>query len=106
MSVASTPLFKLTRITADAVIKDAPGKIWAIQLDGGTDDSSLVFHNDVDDASDNTEVISIVAPCTTETTSGRSSVFIDYTSLGGIAFDTGIYVNWTGTAAVGYVWTS
>ena len=105
MSVASAPLFKLTAITADAVIKAAPGKIWAIQLDGGTDDSSMLFHNDVDDAS-GTVVISIVALCTTSTTSGRSSVFIDYTSLGGIAFDTGIYVNWTGAAAVGYVWTS
>ena len=107
MAIPSVPLFgNPTRVTADVAIKASPGKIWAIQLDGGTDDSSIVFFNDIDSAGTNMEVISIVAPCTTSTTSGRSSVFIDYSPLGGIDFSIGIWANWTGTAAVGYVWFS
>lgn len=105
MSVASAPLFKLTRITADAVIKAEPGKIWAIQLNGGTDASSLKFYNDVDSAG-GTQVIEVVAPFTDDDASAQDTVFISYVDLGGIAFDTGIYCDWTGTAAVGYVWTS
>ena len=105
MAVSSTSLFKLTRITADAVIKATPGKIWAIQLEGGTDASSLDFHDDIDDATGDI-LIGVTAPCVTATSSEASTVFCDYTSLGGITFPTGIFVNWTGTAAVGYVWTS
>lgn len=91
------------RVTADAVVKASPGTLMAVQLDGGTDASSLIFHNDVDDAS-GTPLYSIVAPCVTGTASEASSVFIDLQPLGGIHFDTGCFVNWTGTAAVGYVW--
>jgi len=106
MAIPSTPLFgNPTIVTADVAIKASPGKIWAVQLDGGTDASSLVFHNDVDSAGGD-PVYSVVAPFTDNDASAQTSIFIDLTPLGGIAFDTGIYCNWTGTAAVGYVWFS
>lgn len=91
------------RITADAVVKAAPGKIWAIQLNGGSDASSLKFHNHVSAAS-GTQLIEVVAPFSAATQSAQDTVFISYIDVGGIPFDTGIYVDWTGTAAVGYVW--
>ena len=91
------------RITADAVVKASPGTLMAVQLDGGTDASSMIFHNDVDDAS-GTPLYSVVAPSKVANNSEQSSVFIDLQNLGGIHFDTGCFVNWTGTAAVGYVW--
>jgi len=91
------------RITADAVVKAAAGRIWAIQLNGGTDASSLAFHNHVSSAT-GTQLIDIVAPCVTATGSEANSTFISYLEVGGIPFSTGIFVDWTGTSAVGYVW--
>ena len=104
MTVPSAPLFKLTRITADAAIKAAPGKIWAIMLEGGSDASSLDFLDAL--TLTGTAVIGITAPFTDADASTQSTVFVDFTSLGGISFATGIYCDWTGTGAVGYVWTS
>ena len=104
MAVPSTPLFgNPTRVTADAAIKASPGKIWALMMEGGTDASSMDFHDDTD-GTDGDPVIGITAPCTTDTTSGQSTVFVSFVELGGIDFAAGIYCNWTGSAAVGYVW--
>lgn len=106
MAIPSTPLVgNPTRVTADVAIKASAGKIWAVQLDGGTDASSLVFHNHASSATGD-PLYSVKAPCVTATASEAGSVFVDLTPLGGIAFSTGIYCNWTGTAAVGYVWFS
>ncbi|MCK5847621.1 MAG: hypothetical protein KAH01_00315 [Caldisericia bacterium] len=93
------------RITADAVVKASKGIVWAIQLNGGTDASSLKLYNHASSAT-GTQLIEVVATCTTSTTSGQDVTFVDYSALGGIPFSTGIFVDWTGTAAVGYIWYS
>ena len=105
MAVPSVPLFKKIRITADAVIKASPGKIWAAQLTGASAANSMLFYNDVDSA-DGTVVYDIVAPFTDSDGSAAATVFVDLTSLGGVPFSIGCYVDWTGTGAVGYVWIS
>lgn len=106
MAVPSTPLFgNPTRVTADVAIKASAGKIWALMLEGGTDASSMDFHDHASSATGDV-VIGITAPCTTATTSGQDTAFVSFVDLGGIEFSTGIYCNWTGTAAVGYVWFS
>ena len=93
------------RITEDAVVKASAGKIWAIQLNGGTAASSLKFHNHASSAT-GTQLIEVVAPFTAADASAQSTVFVSYVDVGGIPFSTGIYCDWTGTAAVGYVWYS
>jgi hypothetical protein len=104
MAVPSVPLFgNPTRITGDGIIKGSPGKIWALALEGGSDASSMDFFNDVDSA-DGDLLIGITAPFTDSDASAQSSVFVNFLELGGIVFDTGIYVDWTGTGAVGYIW--
>lgn len=106
MAVPSTPLFgNPTKVTGDAIIKGSPGKLWAVQLNGGTDASSMLFHNDVDSAG-GTDLYSIVAPSKVANNSEQNTAFVSLVELGGIDFDTGIYVDWTGTAAVGWVWFS
>ena len=92
-----------TRVTADAVIHAAPCRIMALQLEGGSDASSMDFHNDIDSAG-GTAIFGITAPFTDADASTQSTVFFDYSELGGIPFSTGCYVDWTGTGAVGYVW--
>ena len=90
------------RITADVLLHTGPCTVWAVQLEGGTDASSLDFHDAVTLAG--TAIYGVTAPCTTATTSGQDTAFINLTPLGGIHFGTGCYCDWTGTAAVGYVW--
>jgi len=103
--VPSSPLFKKTRITADAVIKAAPGKIWAVQLTGAEAANSLLFYDDVDSAN-GTVVYDIVAPFTDADGSAAATVYFSFVDIGGIPFGTGCYVDHTGTGAIGYVWTS
>ena len=91
------------RITANAVVKATAGRIWAIQLNGGTDASSLKLHNHASSAT-GTQLIEVVAPYTSATTSAQNTVFVSYLDVGGIPFSVGIYCDWTGTAAVGYIW--
>ena len=106
MAIPSTPIFgNPKRVTADAVVKASPGKIWALMLQGGTDASSMEIHNDVDSAG-GTQLIGITAPCVTATGSEANTTFISFVELGGIDFSVGMYVDWTGTAAVGYIWFS
>ena len=105
MAVPSTPLFKITRITGDAVIKASPGKIWAVQLTGALVANSMLFYNDIDSA-DGTVVYDIVAPCKDDDASAARTIFVSFVELGGIPFSVGCYVDWKGTGAVGYVWFS
>ncbi len=106
MGVPSVPLFgNPTRVTTGVAIKASPGKIWAVQLDGGTDASSLIFYNDIDSAN-GTVLYSIVAPCVVSTNSEASSVFVSLLELGGIDASIGIWCELAGTAAIGYVWYS
>jgi len=92
------------RITADVLLHTGPATIWAVQLEGGTDASSLDFHDAVTLAG--TAIYGVTASATVATTSGQATTFIDLTNVGGIKFGTGCYCDWTGTAAVGYVWIS
>jgi hypothetical protein len=104
MAVPSTPLFgNPTRVTQPVAIKASPGKIWAIQLDGGSAASSLILYNDIDSAH-GTVLWSVVAPCITSTASEASSVFINLLDLGGIDASVGIYAELAGTNAIAYVW--
>ena len=59
------------RITEDAVVKASAGKIWAIQLNGGTDASSLKFHNHASSAT-GTQLIEVVAPFTAADASAQA----------------------------------
>ncbi len=102
MAVPSVPLGNPTRVHQDAIISANPGRLIAVQLNGGTDVSSLLFHNHASSAT-GTELYSIVAPCVTSTASEASSVPVILPDEG-ILFDVGCYVNWTGTAAIGWVW--
>ena len=91
-----------TKVTEDAAISTVPGRLIAVQLNGGTDASSMLFHNHASSAS-GTDLYSIVAPCVTATASEAAPGFVLLPG-DGIEFDVGCYVNWTGTAAVGWVW--
>ena len=93
-----------TRVTADVQISAVPGRLWAVQLEGGTDASSLDFHNEL--TLTGTAIYGVTAPCVTATGSEQNTVFIDLTPIGGIYFNLACYCDWTGTAAVGYVWFS
>ena len=103
MAVKGTALYgKPTRVTADVQISAVPGRLMAVQLEGGTDASSLDFHDALTLAG--TAIYGVTAPCVTANGSEQGTVFIDLSELGGIPFATGCYCDWTGTAAVGYVW--
>ena len=105
MAVPSTPLFgNPTRVTTSVAIKASPGKLWAVQLEGGTAASSLDFKNATTDTG--TVLFGVTAPFTDDDASAQSTVFIDLTPLGGIDFATGIYAKLTGANAIGYVWFS
>ena len=91
------------RVTADAVVSAQPGTLWAVMLEGGTDASSMDFHNHASSAT-GTAIFGVTASATVSTTSGQATTFIDLSALGGVKFDVGCFVDWTGTAAVGYVW--
>ena len=106
MAIPSAPLFgNPTVVTEDVAIKASPGKIWAVLLAGGTTDSYIKFYDHISEAS-GTNVLSVVAPCTTETASGRSTVFVSFVELGGIDCAAGIWADWNGTGCVGHVWFS
>ena len=92
-------------LKADAVIKAAPGKIWAVQLTGALVANSMIFYDDVDSAN-GTVVYDIVAPCKDDDASAARTIYFSFVDLGGIPFSVGCYVDWKGTGAVGYVWTS
>ena len=101
-SQSSVALGNPTKVTADVAISAVPGRLVAVQLNGGTDASSMLFHNHATSAS-GTDLYSIVAPCVTANAAEAASVPVILPG-DGIAFSVGCYVNWTGTSAVGWVW--
>ena len=106
MAVPSTPLFgNPTRVTQSVAIKASPGKIWALQLEGGSAASSMDIYNDIDSANGDI-LIGITAPCVIANNSEQSTVFISYVEVGGIDLSVGMYAELAGTNAIGYVWFS
>ncbi len=107
MTIPSTPLFgNPTRVTADVAIKASPGKLWAVLLEGGSDASSLDFFDHATSAQGLTAIYGVTAPFTNNVGSSQSTVFVSFVKRGGVDFATGIWADWTGTGAVGYVWFS
>lgn len=102
MAIPSLPICAPTRITADAAVSAKPGRIWAVLLNGGTDDTSIEFTNDADGSGDN--VLELEAPFTDADASSKSSVYISFVDIGGVLFSSKCYADITGTAATAYVW--
>ena len=101
--VLSTAIYgQPIRVATAAVLKASKGTLWAVLLEGGTAASSIDFMNDGTGSA--TATVGVTAPFTDADASSASTVFIDFSPLGGIKFDTGIYGKIAGTAAVAYVW--
>jgi len=91
-------LYKLTRVpTATAAnAQVGGGKLMAIELEGGSDASSV----DIFDAASETGTAIFTMSVGT-----ALSQFRDFSGLGGIPCPTGIWVKPAGTNALCYVWT-
>ena len=107
MAIPSVPLFGNPKrvTTSSAVVKASSGKIWALELEGGSTASSMDIYNHASSASGSV-LIGITAPFTDTDASSQSTVFVSFLELGGIDFDTGMYAEIAGTGVVGYVWWS
>ena len=107
MAVPSTPLFgNPKRISTSAAAKASAGKLWGVLLEGGSTASSIDFFDHATSESGLTAIFAVTAPCTTDTTSGQDTAFIDLTPFGGIDFALGIWCVIAGTGAIAYVWFS
>ncbi len=85
-------------ITADAVVSAVPAIITAITLRSGTTASSLVLYDNASAASGNIVwSVSLIAT----TAAGDQTHSISFPD--GIVCTNGIYADWTGTGAIGYV---
>ena len=89
--------YKMARVVtatpADASV--GGGRIMAIELEGGSDASSV----DIFDAASETGTAIFTMSVGT-----ALSQFRDFTTIGGIQCSTGIWVKPTGTGAICYVW--
>lgn len=102
MAIMSKPICAPTRVSTSAAISAVPGRIWAVLLNGGTDDTSIEFTNDANGSG--TNVFELEAPHTTSDASSKSSVYISFVDVGGVYFSSKCYAALTGTAATAYVW--
>ena len=98
----SLPICAPTRIATSGAVSAKPGRIWAVLLNGGSDDTSIEFTNDATGLG--TNVFELEATCTTGTASDKDSKYISFVDIGGVAFSTKCYAALTGTAATAYVW--
>lgn len=96
MGLANIPLHNCTLVTTSAAIKATPGTIWAINLIPAAAKGLFKLTDDAN-GSGATVVSAQVA-------ADASSVFIDFTPLGGVQFPTKIYATISGTGAVAQVW--
>jgi hypothetical protein len=90
--------YKLTAvITATPASAGSAGqRIMAVALEAGAGACSVDIHNAASDVA-SSEII-------TMNVGAALSQFFDFTNLGGILCDTGIWVVPTGTGAICYVW--
>jgi hypothetical protein len=90
--------YKMTRVVtataADAMV--GGGKIMAIELEGGSDASSVDIFNAASETGTAIFTMSVGTAL---------SQFRDFTILGGINCPTGVWVKPTGTGAICYIWT-
>ncbi|MFA5808748.1 MAG: hypothetical protein WC935_00240 [Thermoleophilia bacterium] len=94
----SLPQGCLVRITADAIVGNDPCILYAAYLFAGSDASSMQFTDDADGLATNIFEMNTVA---------NQGCFVNFAELGGISFPSiGLYVDITGTGAIGYVWLS
>lgn len=85
-------------ITADAVVSAVPAILTGITLRSGSTASSLVLYNNASAASgDIVWAVSLIAT----TAAGDQTHSITFPD--GIVCTLGIYCDWTGTGAIGYV---
>jgi len=99
---SSLPLHNLVRITADAAIKAAPGRVWRIDLYATTDAASVLLYNAA--SATGTEIYGLVAPFTDSDASAAQSTSVSFEDVGGIDFSSKIWADITGTNAVCYIW--
>jgi len=92
-----------TNSTIDVAISTIACTLVAVQLNGGSDASSVAFHNDIDDTTGD-KLYDLFAPFTSSSASAASSIYVKLPG-DGIYFDTGIWANLTGTSASFWVWT-
>jgi len=91
----SLSLHNVVRVTANVAISGLPGRVWAILLNGGSAASSIKLTNDADGSG--TAVTNILALAS-------QSVFVDFTSLGGVDFSSKIYATIAGLGAEAFIW--
>ena len=102
MSISSLPKCNFVRVATSALLKTGAGRVIAIQLNGGSDASSLAIHNTADGTG--TAVYEVLAPFTDADASAASTVIVNLADLGGVACSAYIYAKLAGTSAVAYVW--
>lgn len=90
-------LYRLTAVLTGAGANCGPGRLMAILLEGGSNASSV----DVFNAGSATGTARLTMSVGTALTQ-----FYDFTNIGGIACNTGIWVEPTGTSAIAYVWVA
>jgi hypothetical protein len=94
----STALYNLTAVATggDVDVAAGGGRLMAILLEGGSDASWVDIFNS--DHEHGTAVVTVSAGT-------ALTQYYDFTEIGGIAFDTGMYVIPLGTGAICYLWT-
>lgn len=102
MALMSKPICAPTRIASAGAVSAVPGRIWAVLLNGGTDDTSIEFTNDANGAG--TNVFELECAATLADSSSKSSVYVSFVDIGGVSFSSKCYADITGTAATAYVW--
>jgi hypothetical protein len=97
-NMLASSLYKLTAVVtataANACV--GGGRLMAIELEGGSDASSVDIFNAASETGTAIFTMSVGTAL---------SQFRDFSGLGGIPCPTGIWVKPTGTAAICYVWT-
>lgn len=95
---SSFPLYKTASVpAATPALAGAAGqrRLMAVLLFGGSADSQVEFKDAATDTG--TVLVGVNALA-------KTSKFIDFSEIGGIIFNTGLFVKPAGTAAIAYVW--
>lgn len=88
--------YKYTTVPVATAALAGGSRLMGLCIHGGSANSSV----EVKDAASDTGTVLFSAAALAAT-----SVFFDFTEMGGIAFSTGIFVKPAGTACIVYVWT-